>query len=86
MPIGICVAPPLDYLCITVYCMFFPPAASSPPTASIGITVSKLPSGIIEVTCPDMNLNCLVLVQSTNSPDQVCVGYINYSDIDRLAT
>ena len=66
--------------------VFSPPAASSPPTASIGITVSKLPSGIIEVTCPDMNLNCLVLVQSTNSPDQVCVGYINYSDVDRLAT
>ena len=67
--------------------MFFPPAVSSPPTTSIGITVSKLPSGIIEVTCPDMNLNCLVLVQSTNSPDQVCVGYINYSDaVDRLAT
>ena len=58
----------------------------SPPTTSVDITVSKLPSGIIEVTCPDMNLNCLVLVQSTNRPDQVCVGYINYSDPDRTTT
>ena len=69
-----------------VYSMFSLPAVSSPPAASIGITVSKLPSGNITVTCPDMNLNCLVLVQSTNSPDQVCVGYINYSDPDRTAT
>ena len=49
----------------------------------MGVTASKLLNGSIEVTCPDDSLNCLVLLLSTtDNPDQVHVGLIN-SDDDR---
>ena len=40
-----------------------------------------LPNGNISVTCPDVSLNCLVLVKSTtDSTDRVNVGHINTSN------
>ena len=49
----------------------------------VGITASILPNGCINVTCPDVSLNCLVLIWSTtDNPDQVHVGLID-SDDDR---
>ena len=42
--------------------------------------MDKLHNGSIEVTCPDVSLNCLVL--STDNPDEVHVGVIS-SDDDR---
>ena len=47
----------------------------------VGVTAFMLPDGNISVTCPDVSLNCLVLVQSTtNNPDEVHVGHINSSE------
>ena len=49
----------------------------------MGVTAFKIPNESIEVTCPDVSLNCLVLLLSTSdNPDQVHVGVIN-SDDDR---
>ena len=45
------------------------------------IIACMLPNKSIEVTCPDVSLNCLVLVQSTtDNPEQVHVGLINFDD------
>ena len=47
----------------------------------VGVTASKILNGSIEVTCPDESLNCLVLLLSTtDNPDQVHVGLINSDD------
>ena len=55
----------------------------APSVVNVGVTAYTLLRGHIEVACPDVTLNCLVLVWSTtDDPDQVHVGLIN-SDDDR---
>ena len=55
----------------------------APPVVDVGVTAYTLLRGYINVTCPDVSLNCLVLVWSTtDNPDRVHVGLIN-SDDDR---
>ena len=52
-----------------------------PPAMDVGVTAFKIPNESIEVTCPDVSLNCLVLLLSiTDNPDQVHVGFINSDD------
>ena len=47
----------------------------------VGVTAFKILNESIEVTCPDVSLNCLVLLLSTtDNPDQVHVGLINSDD------
>ena len=52
-----------------------------PPIMDMGVTAFKILNKSIEVTCPDVSLNCLVLLLSTtDNPDQVHVGLINSED------
>ena len=47
----------------------------------VGVTAFKIPNESIEVTCPDVSLNCLVLLLSTtDNPDLVHIGLINSDD------
>ena len=59
-------------------CVFLGTAAPLPN--SVGITAVKLLSGDVEVHCSIPVTNCLVLVHSINSPEQLYVRLINSTD------
>ncbi len=62
----------------TCMCVFLGTAAPLPN--SVGITAVKLINGDVEVYCSIPVTNCLVLVHSINSPEQLYVRLINSTD------
>ena len=63
------------------HCAFLGTAAPLP--SSVGITAVRLLNGDVEVTCSIRETNCMVLVHSINSPEQVYVRLINFFTDDR---